>query len=99
MSTLEENQTFYIQWETPYGEVKTDAIFEAEYVENYVYYKTNAVSYGFEGDGNHAKKEVGSPIASLPMDTAYIQIVQFNGDAVEAFDKAMSIFTQEYSPL
>ncbi len=91
-------ESFYVQWQSEDGQVQTEELLKAEYVENYIFYKTNTLSYGFERKterGNPTKKSVGAPLSYLDEDTAYVKIVQFNGDASEAFDSAMTLFQQE----
>ncbi len=97
ISSVAVGETFYMQWRTADGEIKLAPLAKGEYIENYVYYKTNDVSYGFveNASGTWQAKTVGEPLAYLNADTAYIQIVQFNGDADAAFDSAMRLFAAD----
>lgn len=96
LSTVADGEKFYLQWRTPDNEVKIEQMQKSGYVENYVYYKTNEKSYGFEEfAGIYNTKMVGEPLSVLNDDTAYIQLTQFNGGADETFDKAMSVFKAE----
>ncbi len=93
LSTMEEGASFYLQWQTATGETKLAQIQRKSYVENYVFYKTNDKSYGFESSGSYKIKTVGEPLHYLDDDTAYIKLVQFNGNAGSVFDKAMTVFS------
>ncbi len=89
-------ETFYLQWQTESGEIRTGALMLKNYVENYIYYKTNELAYGFVKEGDvQVAKSVGEPFTYLNDDTAYIQIVQFTGNASTAFDSAMRLFQKE----
>ncbi len=89
-------ETFYMQWRNEEGVVYTKALKKSDYVENYVYYKTNESSYGFSsGMMVSLSKRVGEPLTYLREDTAYIQIIQFNGNAETAFDSAMQLFKED----
>ncbi|MBE5745509.1 MAG: hypothetical protein E7355_05190 [Clostridiales bacterium] len=94
LDAMPNGRDFYMQWRTVNGEIKTAPLQKRAYIENYVYYKSNDSSLGFNGEGN-AEKEVGTPLSVLDEDTAYIQIVQFNGNADAAFNSAMSVFRRE----
>ena len=65
------------------------------YTENYVYYRTNTGAYKFSGDSDTSALAYDNALSVLPVDTAYIKLAQFNGNADKAFDSAMSIFKQE----
>lgn len=93
LATLDAESGFYLQWRTVDNVVRGAQIQQKNYVENYVFYKTNEKSYGFESGGTHKIKMVGEPLPYLDDDTAYIKLVQFNGNADSVFDKAMAVFT------
>ena len=82
-------------------QVKKDAqtriytICKRAYVENYVFYRSNANAYSFETTQNATPVEKGAPLACLGDDTAYIRLVQFAGNAAEEFDQAMGLFKTE----
>ncbi len=92
LSTVTDGEEFCLQWRTMKNEIKSAKTRKEVYVENYVFYKTNEKSYGFESDGIHQIKMVGEPLTVLDDDTAYIKITQFNGTAGSVFDKAMAVF-------
>ncbi len=73
---------------------RTLKIAKAEYVENYVYYRTQDKAFRFTGNKASELVESGEPLPSLPKDTAYIRLAQFNGEAVEEFESAMNLFKQ-----
>lgn len=77
------------------GEVKTLKIQKQAYVENYVFYRTSTAAYRFSGEEATVLTEGGSLLASLPTDTAYIRLTQFNGNATEQFDGAMNLFREQ----
>lgn len=95
LSRVPDEQDFYLQWLSSSGESEGGYVRKTEYVENYVYYKTNTESYGFDGEEGYDAKATGTPLSALNKDTAYIQIVQFNGNAAKAFDKAMVLFKSQ----
>ncbi len=64
------------------------------YVENYVFYKTKTAAYAFDTE-NGAPKAGVKPFDFLPDDTAYIQLLQFTGNASDAFVQAMNLFKQD----
>ena len=94
---VNERQTgevFYVRVRSDKGE-RDVAIAKAEYVENYVFYRTNTTSYRFTGDSATTLVQSGDPLLSLPENTAYIRLTQFNGGAAEEFKKAMTLFKQQ----
>ena len=74
---------------------RTVSVTKAEYVENYVFYRTNTQAYRFAGENATTLIEAGEPLTCLSDDTAYIRLTQFNGSAVEQFSKAMQLFKQQ----
>lgn len=77
------------------GETKTVPITKENYVENYVFYRTNTKSYRFTGDDAETLTERGQTLTCLNDDTAYIRLTQFNGAAAEEFETAMELFKSE----
>ena len=67
----------------------------APYTENYVYYRSSTDAYRFTGDSTASASAWGNALPALPANTAYIRLIQFNGNANKAFDSAMSIFKQD----
>ncbi|MBR2441666.1 MAG: hypothetical protein IKB20_01140, partial [Clostridia bacterium] len=70
-------------------------ISKAEYVENYVFYRTHDKAYGFEGKKATELVERGAPLTCLKEDTAYMRLIQFGGEAANAFGQVMDLFKQE----
>ncbi|MBR2375906.1 MAG: hypothetical protein IKA88_06425 [Clostridia bacterium] len=71
-------------------ELQNLELYKAAYVENYVFYKTNERSYSFNSKRELVESAGG--YAFLGDDTAYIRLIQFNGNAVSGFQKAMELF-------
>ncbi len=85
-----EGEPFFIKLQSG-GEEKTVNLAKAQYVENYVFYRTREKGYTFVGE-NSEIQESGASFAFLPADTAYIQLIQFTGNAAKDFDRAMAQF-------
>ena len=77
------------------GVTRNVKLYKAAYVENYVFYRTNSTAYSFTGDTAGVWSEMGSPLASLDDDTAYIRLVQFTSNAETEFHRAMQQFKQD----
>lgn len=65
------------------------------FVESYVFYRSNTISYTFTGENALEKVDDDKPLEVLGNDAAYIRLTQFNGRAAEEFDVAMSVFKAE----
>ena len=91
VSSYDEGESLYIELQNA-GVVN---IAKAAYVENYVFYRNNQKGYGFAGEKADVLVEKGTGISTLPNDTAYIRLTQFNGNAAEEFAKAMDCFKTE----
>lgn len=65
---------------------------KADYIESYVVYRTNDKAYGFSGANADVLTEKGEPLSALHVDTAYIRLTQFNGNAANEFAKVMELF-------
>ncbi len=90
------NETFFIRLRSgENGKERTVCLSKQTYVENYVFYRTNTVSYHFTGDDALELTARGQPLVSLDNDTAYIRLVKFNGAAAEEFAKAMLEFKKD----
>lgn len=87
-------EKFFVRMQSGNGERYVE-IAKAEYVENYVFYRTNTTSYRFTGDNATTLVERGDALVSLPENTAYIRLTQFNGEAAEEFKKAMGLFKEQ----
>ena len=86
--------TVYLQLQFEQN-TRTVSVTKGEYVENYVFYRTNTQAYRFAGENATTLTEAGDPLTALNDDTAYIRLTQFNGNAVEQFTKAMQLFKQQ----
>lgn len=91
-----EDETFYLYTKTSLqdSQVQQYQVAKRAYTENYVYYRTNAGAYRFTGK-NYTAEAFGTALAQLSNDTAYIKLVQFNGNADKEFDSAMQMFKSE----
>lgn len=94
LSGFGEGEVFYLQVQTA-GKVKIVPITKEDYVENYVFYRSSATSYGFTGANADELTAREDTLGCLPSDTAYIRLARFGGEAVESFGIAMSVFKQE----
>ena len=74
------------------GEEKLVTVSKEHYVENYVFYRTNTVSYGFTGKNNTEWKMKDNPLTALPDHVAYIRLTQFGGNVTKGFALAMERF-------
>ncbi len=74
------------------GAEKLVSLTKEYYVENYVFYRTNTVSYGFAGDKNTEWKMKDNPLTALPDHVAYIRLTQFGGNVSKGFALAMERF-------
>ena len=77
------------------GVTRNVKLYKAAYVENYVFYRTDSTAYSFTGDSASVWTEIGSPLAFLDDDTAYIRLIQFTSNATSEFDRAMQQFKQD----
>lgn len=94
LAERQAGETFYVRMKSGEG-LRTVEIAKAEYVENYVFYRTSTTSYRFTGNNATTLTESGEPLSSLPENTAYIRLTQFNGTAAEEFKKAMDLFKEQ----
>ncbi len=88
-------EKFYIRIQEN-GVERTLEISKEEYVENYVFYRSNKTAYTFGTDFVCDAIASEQYLSCLDDDTAYIRLVQFTGNSVRAFMRAMSIFKQEH---
>lgn len=91
LQTLDDNEKFSLRVIRK-GETVLLTAYKSKYVENYVYYRTNGISYTFTGkDALHLT--AGENVLSvLDDDTAYIRLASFNGNAAKQFGLAMDEF-------
>ncbi len=87
-----ENESLYLKVRAG-EEDRLVLISKKTYVENYVYYRTRESAYAFTEDSTMEAK--GTPLSALPVDTAYIRLVQFTGNAAADFDGAMTQFKKD----
>ena len=94
LSGKADGENFYVRIRTG-EESKIYSLMKSEYVESYAFYRSKTTAYGFGGKDATEMVEKGEPLASLPDDTAYIRLVQFNGAAATEFASLMKTFRQE----
>ncbi len=94
IDAIPSGREFYLNIRSSTGD-RLVTVSKQAYVENYVYYRTKTASYAFTGDEASDLTEKGTPMAYLAEDTAYIQLVQFTGNAAAEFDGAMKKFKEE----
>ncbi len=94
LANRQAGENFYVRLQSDEG-VRDVEIAKAEYVENYVFYRTSTTSYRFTGDNATTLVERGDPLPLLPQNTAYIRLTQFNGGAATEFKKAMELFKEQ----
>ena len=89
----EEGEAFYTTWkEEQKTEPYTIVLCKEAFIQSYVSYRSNDSAYQFLGA---QERGFGEALTSLPEDTAYIRLTEFNGGAGEEFDGAMSVFKRE----
>lgn len=77
------------------GVVETIELYKDSFIENYVFYRTNATSYVAQGSKATDWAETGDGLDCLDGDTAYIRLTQFNGNASTEFALAMNQFRSD----
>ena len=91
LNTCKDEESFWVRLRVGETEIKKQ-LKMGEYVENYVFYKTNAKSYGFCGGNAEQLTENGAPMSYLNDETAYIRLTRFGGEAGSSFQKVMHLF-------
>ena len=90
LQTYATGETFYV--EVKNGEnTRVVKMQKEQYVENYVFYRDNRSAWRFEGAEATDAVERGEPLACLNEQTAYVRLVQFNGNAAKEFKQAMAL--------
>lgn len=90
----ESDQPFVLKIQS--GEqTRVVTIAKQSFVESYVLYRSKQSAYTFGGENATELKGVNDPLSTLPEDTAYVRLTQFNGSAAEQFASTMSVFKQE----
>lgn len=91
LNTLNEGELFHAQVRRG-AQTLTLTMSREEYVENYVFYRTNKTAFGFTGEKANEWTETGTPLSCLPDDTAYIRLIQFGEGTEDSFAVAMERF-------
>ncbi len=94
LSEFDAGEEFFLRIRTGESE-RIVRLAKEEYVENYVFYRTNTTAYGFVGKPAAHLIERGQPLTCLDNDTAYIRLLQFGGEAANAFEQVMLLFKEE----
>lgn len=96
LDAREMDETFYLYTKTTLDGMQTQKyqVEKRAYTECYVYYRSNTNAYRYTGK-NYSAYAFGDSLEMLSNDTAYIKLVQFNGNADEEFDNAMQTFKDE----
>lgn len=92
LGELRDGQTFYTRIERK-GETLTLSVALENYVESYVFYKTNTQSYTIVDEDELIR--VGEPLSDLDDETAYIRLIRFAGEADDLFEEAMDLFKKQ----
>ena len=88
-------QSLFVKVQGLTGETRIVEIAKADYIENYVFYRTKDTAYRFVGENALTPTQKGVPLSYLDSDTAYIRLTQFNGSADGEFDGAMQLFKNQ----
>lgn len=91
---FEEKEEFVLKLQSG-DNTRFVSVYKASYMENFVFYRSNKSAYTFMGEAAEIITEGGEPLSYLDEDTAYIDLVQFSGNAAKGFDLAMAQFKSE----
>ncbi len=91
VSNYKSGEKFFVQFQ----EQGIIELTKKNYVENYVFYRSQASAYRFTGENADTLTEAGKPLTCLDEETAYIRLTHFNGGAAEQFSEVMEIFRSE----
>lgn len=94
LNEIEDKTTFYVRVQRGDESLILSVACE-NYVESYVFYKSNTTSYTVTGDGEEDVTEIGQPLTCLDDDTAYIRLIQFTGEADELFKVGLELFEKQ----
>lgn len=94
LENYEAGETFVLKVRSLTGETRVISLAKSNYVENYVFYRTNTTAYRFIGEDALTPTAKGEPLSCLDERTAYIRLTQFNGAAAAEFDGAMKLFAE-----
>lgn len=92
LENYEQGQNFALIVKGLDGIERQISIAKAAYVESYVFYRTREKGYTFTTGNSVSAAENGNALSSLPADTGYIRLLQFDGNASAAFAQAMQLF-------
>ncbi len=94
LALYKASETFYLKIQSAgeNGETRIMPMTKEAYVENYVFYRTAATAYRFEGKNALTMVQKGDALPCLDAQTAYIRLAEFNGAAADEFKKAMRQF-------
>lgn len=91
LSDYGAGETFFVQFKKQ----GVKELFKENYVENYVFYRSNERAYRFTGENADTLTQAGEPLTCLDEKTAYIRLTHFNGGAAKQFEMAMEVFRSE----
>lgn len=94
LGEVESGKTFYVRVQRGESELVFSVACK-NYVESYLFYKTNETSYTVTGDDEKDVIAIGEPLVCLDDETAYIRLIQFTGAADELFEGAMELFQRQ----
>lgn len=77
------------------GEDYTVSVAKDTFVQTFVHYRTAESGYSFTGKKGLTFTQDGNALPQLDGETAYIRLKEFNGGAVEQFDRAMAQFAAD----
>ncbi len=93
MQERQKDETVYLRLKSQ--TTREVAVQLNDYTESYVFYRNSETGYGFTGADATNLTENGAPMSALNADTAYIRLVQFGGNAANAFGQAMCLFKEQ----
>ena len=88
-------EKFYVKLQKVNGGTAIVQVSRENYVENYVFYRTNTESYSFTGEKASELTQGSNALSALANDTAYIRLTAFNGSAALEFQSAMNLFKRQ----
>ncbi len=94
LNEQEDDKKFFVRIKRG-EEVKVLSVCRSNYVESYVFYRTNKQAYTFTGASATELTERGQPLSCLDNQTAYIRLIQFTGKAYTLMAKAMELFKSQ----
>ena len=95
LEDYDAGERFVLKVRSLTGETRVISLAKSDYVENYVFYRTNTTAYRFIGEDALTPTAKGEPLDCLDDRTAYIRLTQFNGAAAAEFDGAMQLFAEQ----